>query len=75
MSNGDGAPNGHTEHLGMLVPWMLDEATLTRLAGDVLANFAADALPGLDSSVPAPEDTRLPGEPSYYFIDEQQLGG
>jgi cysteine desulfurase/selenocysteine lyase len=58
---------------------MLDEATLTRLAGEVLASFAADALPGLDSSVPVPADARQAsshlGKPSYYFIDEQQLGG
>ena len=73
------ADNGHADHLGKLVPWMLDEATLTRLAGDVLASFAAEALPGLDSSWPAPADAAHAashlGQPSYYFIDEEQLVG
>jgi cysteine desulfurase / selenocysteine lyase len=73
------AGNGHSDHLGKLVPWTLDEATLTRLAGDVLASFAAEALPGLDSSMAAPADTRPGswnlGPPSYYFIDDEQLGG
>jgi cysteine desulfurase/selenocysteine lyase len=78
VSNGH-VGNGHGDHFGNLVPWMLDEATLTRLAGDVLASFAAEALPGLDSSAAAPADARQGtshlGEPSYYFIDQQQLGG
>ena len=77
---GNGAANnGHADQLGKLVPWMLDEATLTRLAGDVLASFAAEALPGLDPSLPVPDDAAQArshlGQPSYYFIDEQQLGG
>jgi len=58
---------------------MLDEATLTKLAGDVLASFAAEALPGLDPSLPAPDDAAQAhshlGQPSYYFVEEQQLGG
>jgi cysteine desulfurase / selenocysteine lyase len=79
MSTPTPTGNGHGNHLGKLVPWTLDEATLTRLAGDVLASFAAEELPGLDSSLPAPvEVAPTPshlGQPSYYFIDQQQLGG
>src|SRR5215472_6304254 len=77
-ADGRHAGDGHADHLGKLVPWMLDEATLTRLAGDVLASFAAEALPGLDSSVPAADAWGVPsqlGQPSYYFIDEEQLAG
>ena len=76
--------NGHANHIGKLVPWMLDEETLTRLAGDVLASFAEETLPGLDSSLPIPAAPAAPaeaarasshlGQPSYYFIDEQELG-
>src|SRR6185437_15461898 len=78
MSTPTPTGNGHADHLGRLAPWMLDEATLTRLAGDVLASFAAEALPGLDSSAAAvadePQATSHLGQPSYYFIDEQSLG-
>jgi cysteine desulfurase / selenocysteine lyase len=45
--------NGHADRLGKLSPWMPDSATLTRLAGDVLANLAEDSLPGLDTGRPA----------------------
>lgn len=78
MSTPTPTGNGHADHLGRLVPWMLDEATLTRLAGDVLASFADEALPGLDSSAAASAAPRQAtahlGQPSYYFIDEQVLG-
>src|SRR5260370_42683227 len=55
--------NGHAVDLGWLAPWMPDEATLTRLAGDVLANMAADSLPGLDTGGPAPHPSAGPSSP------------
>src|SRR5260370_24582812 len=52
--------NGDGVDLGWLAPWMPDEATLTRLAGDVLANMAADSLPGLDTGGPAADLAAAP---------------
>ncbi len=82
MSTPTPTGNGHADHLSNLVAWMPDEATLTKLAGDVLANLADEVLPGLDSSPPAPVPVPAPAlarpvqvpsrleSPSYYFIDE-----
>ena len=62
--------NGRRENLGKLAPWMPDDATLARLAGEVLANLAADSLPGLDTGDASSAAAYL-DRPSYYFIDER----
>ena len=64
--------NAHAANLGKLTPWLLDEATLTRLARDVLDSFASDSLPGLDT-VQAPPRAAHIGQPSYYFITEPEI--
>ncbi len=45
--------NGRAGHLGHLAPWLPDDATLVRLASDVLASLTSESLPGLDPGPPA----------------------